>query len=129
MPPIGDKRVEELGKWVRREFQVIGNSWESSSVHVAAAGIGWYAIALKGKAVLGVWTYDGIEVVRRNALLPNMSHYFEEAGFTVSKIVSQADQALNKSSRQEMKKSLSEAESTRHSVPLRLTFDAAINSC
>ncbi|KAL9251826.1 GTP-binding protein BRASSINAZOLE INSENSITIVE PALE GREEN 2, chloroplastic-like protein [Drosera capensis] len=128
-PPIGDKRVEELGKWVRREFHVTGNSWESSSVDIAAAGLGWFAIALKGKAVLGVWTYDGIEVVRRNALLPNMSRYFEEAGFTVSKIVSQADQALNKSSRQAEKKSLSEAESTPHSVPLRLTFDAAISSC
>ncbi|GAB2246063.1 hypothetical protein Droror1_Dr00001556 [Drosera rotundifolia] len=128
-PPIGDKRVEELGKWVRREFHVTGNSWESSSVDIAAAGLGWFAIALKGEAVLGVWTYDGIEVVRRNALLPNMSRYFEEAGFTVSKIVSQADQALNKSSRQAEKKSLSEAESTPHSVPLRLTFDAAISSC
>ncbi|GAB2227085.1 hypothetical protein Drorol1_Dr00008889 [Drosera rotundifolia] len=128
-PPIGDKRVEELGKWVRREFHVTGNSWESSSVDIAAAGLGWFAIALKGEAVLGVWTYEGIEVVRRNALLPNMSRYFEEAGFTVSKIVSQADQALNKSSRQAEKKSLSEAESTPHSVPLRLTFDDAISSC
>ena len=26
-PPIGEKRVEELGKWVRKEFRVCDNSW------------------------------------------------------------------------------------------------------
>ncbi|GMI74903.1 hypothetical protein like AT4G10620 [Hibiscus trionum] len=107
-PPIGEHRVGELGNWVRREFHVSGSSWDSSSVDIAAAGIGWFAIGLKGKAVLGVWTYDGVDVVLRNALLPQRAQLFEETGFTVSKIVSKADQTLNKSKKQIEKKKQSD---------------------
>ncbi|XP_021281301.1 GTP-binding protein BRASSINAZOLE INSENSITIVE PALE GREEN 2, chloroplastic [Herrania umbratica] len=103
-PPIGEERVEELGSWVRKQFHVYGHSWDSSSVDLAAAGIGWFAIGLNGEAVLGVWTYDGVDVVLRNALIPHRAQLFEEAGFTVSKIVSKADQALNKSQKQNEKK-------------------------
>ncbi|KAI6685938.1 hypothetical protein NL676_031851 [Syzygium grande] len=103
-PPISEKRVEELGQWVRREFRVSGNSWDASSVDVAAAGLGWFAIGLKGKALLGVWTYDGVDVILRNSLIPHRSQIFEVAGFTVSKIVSKADQAMNKSKRQSKEK-------------------------
>ncbi|XWS76443.1 hypothetical protein CRYUN_Cryun01aG0176600 [Craigia yunnanensis] len=102
-PPIGEERVEELGSWVRKEFHVSGNSWDSSSVDIAAAGIGWFAIGLKGEAVLGVWTYDGVDVVLRNALIPHRAQLFEETGFTVSKIVSKADQTSNKSQTQSQK--------------------------
>ncbi|KAL2329126.1 hypothetical protein Fmac_022553 [Flemingia macrophylla] len=103
-PPIGESRVQELGNWVRREFHVSGNSWESSSVDIAAAGLGWFAIGLKGDAVLGVWSYEGVDVVLRNSLIPYRSHTFEVAGFTVSKIVSQSDHALNKSRQRNDKK-------------------------
>ncbi|XAR62411.1 Nitric-oxide synthase (NADPH dependent) [Bertholletia excelsa] len=95
-PPIGEKRTEELGKWIKREFLVSGNSWDSSSVDIATAGLGWFAVGLKGEAFLGVWTYDGIDVSLRNALIPHRAQNFEVAGFTVSKIVSKADQASNK---------------------------------
>ncbi|KAL6203984.1 hypothetical protein ACLB2K_021254 [Fragaria x ananassa] len=103
-PPIGENRVKELGQWVRKEFHISGNSWDSSSVDIAAAGLGWFAVGLKGEAVLSVWTYDGIDVVLRNSLLPNRSFNFEVSGFTVSKIVSKADKASNKSQRQGEKK-------------------------
>lgn len=103
-PPIGEKRVEELGNWVRREFHVGGNSWDSSSVDIAAAGLGWFAIGLKGEAVLGVWTYEGVDVVQRNSLIPYRSNTFEVTGFTVSKIVSQSDRASNKPRQQNDKK-------------------------
>jgi len=89
---------------VRTEFHVSGNSWESSSVDISAAGLGWFAIGLKGDAVFGVWTYEGVDVVLRNSLIPNRSHTFEVAGFTVSKIVSQSDQTLNKSKQRNDKK-------------------------
>uniref|UniRef100_A0A7N2KLL8 Uncharacterized protein n=1 Tax=Quercus lobata TaxID=97700 RepID=A0A7N2KLL8_QUELO len=79
-PPIGEKRVEELGKWVRREFE----------------------------AVLSVWTYEGVDVMLRNSLIPYRSHTFEVAGFTVSKIVSKADQALNKWRQNEKKRKQSD---------------------
>ncbi|KAH7532326.1 hypothetical protein FEM48_Zijuj04G0008000 [Ziziphus jujuba var. spinosa] len=94
-PPIGEQRVKELGQWVRKEFNVCGNSWDSSCVDIAASGLGWFAVGLKGEAVLGVWTYEGIDVVLRNSLIPDRSRIFEVAGFTVSKIVSKADQASN----------------------------------
>ncbi|XP_060966218.1 GTP-binding protein BRASSINAZOLE INSENSITIVE PALE GREEN 2, chloroplastic-like [Cannabis sativa] len=103
-PPIGKARVKELGQWVRKEFRVCGNSWDSSSVDISAAGLGWFAIGLKGEAQLGVWTYDGIDVVLRNSLIPQRSQYFEVSGFTVSKIVSKADQSSNKALRQSEKK-------------------------
>ncbi|GAB2286997.1 hypothetical protein Dimus_021383 [Dionaea muscipula] len=129
-PPIGEKRVEELGKWVRKEFRVSGNSWDSSCVDIAGAGLGWFGIGLKGEAVVGIWTYDGVEVVLRNSLLPYMSRYFEDAGFTVSKIVSQADEASNKSRRQaERKKKLSDIGSAQAATTSCLTFDATASSC
>ncbi|KAJ4848398.1 hypothetical protein Tsubulata_025560 [Turnera subulata] len=103
-PPIGEKRVQELGKWWRQEFHVSGNSWDLSSVDIAAAGLGWFALGLKGEAVLGVWTYEGVDVVVRDPLIPFRSRTFEVAGFTVSKIVSKADQSLNKSQHQGEKK-------------------------
>lgn len=95
-PPIGEKRIKELGKWVRKEFRVAGDSWDANSVDIAAAGLGWFAIGLKGEAVLGVWTYDGVDVVSRSSLIRKRASIFEEAGFTVSKIVSKADCLSNK---------------------------------
>lgn len=95
-PPIGEKRVEEIGKWVRKEFHIRGNSWDSSCVDVAAAGLGWFAFGLRGEASISVWTYDGVDVFLRKSLIPNRARTFEVAGFTVSKIVSKADHVLNK---------------------------------
>ncbi|KAL6976754.1 hypothetical protein U1Q18_025540 [Sarracenia purpurea var. burkii] len=95
-PPVGEKRVDELGLWVRKEFRVCGHSWDSSSVDIATAGLGWFAIGLKGEGLLGVWSYEGVDVILRNSLIPHRAQSFEVAGFTVSKIVSNADQTSNK---------------------------------
>ncbi|PRQ35552.1 hypothetical protein RchiOBHm_Chr5g0081271 [Rosa chinensis] len=86
-PPIGENRVKELGQWVKKEFHISGNGWDSSSVDIAAAGLGWFAVGLKGEAVLSVWNYDGIDVVLRNSLLPNRSYNFEVSGFTVDRSI------------------------------------------
>ncbi|KAF8040000.1 hypothetical protein BT93_B2273 [Corymbia citriodora subsp. variegata] len=127
-PPIGEKRVEELGHWVRREFRVSGNSWDASSVDVAASGLGWFAIGLRGDALLGVWTYDGVDVILRNSLLPHRSQIFEVAGFTVSKVVSKADQAMNKSKRQSERKA--KPSDPEKAVPVKLssTSDTSSNA-
>ncbi|XP_058069044.1 GTP-binding protein BRASSINAZOLE INSENSITIVE PALE GREEN 2, chloroplastic [Magnolia sinica] len=124
-PPIGEKRVAELGKWVRREFSVSGNSWDASSVDVAAAGLGWFAVGLKGEAVLGVWTYDGVDVTLRSSLIPHRAQMFEVTGFTVSKIVSRADSSVNKqhSSRKEKKQS-----DSKETVSDEMVSDAASES-
>ncbi|XP_047321242.1 GTP-binding protein BRASSINAZOLE INSENSITIVE PALE GREEN 2, chloroplastic [Impatiens glandulifera] len=107
-PPIGEKRVEEMGKWVRKEFRISGNSWDSSCVDVAASGLGWFAFGLRGEASIGVWTYDGVDVFLRNSLILNRARTFEVAGFTVSKIVSKADKQQvereNKMERENKKK-------------------------
>ncbi|XP_042490118.1 GTP-binding protein BRASSINAZOLE INSENSITIVE PALE GREEN 2, chloroplastic [Macadamia integrifolia] len=107
-PPIGEKRVEELGEWMRREFRVCGNSWDVNSVDVAAAGLGWFSVGLKGEASLGVWTYDGVDITLRNSLIPHRAQFFEVAGFTVSKVVSKADQTLNKLHRSKKQKQQSD---------------------
>lgn len=97
---------------------------------VAAAGLGWFAVGLKGEAVLGVWTYDGVDVVLRNSLIPHRSKIFEVPGFTVSKIVSKADQTSNNSARQSEKngkQSISKESSPADLSPL--TPDAGSLSC
>ncbi|KAJ0957772.1 putative nitric-oxide synthase (NADPH) [Helianthus annuus] len=109
-PPIGKQRVEELGRWVKKEFRVRGNWWDSSCVDIAAAGLGWFAIGLKGEALLGVWTYEGVDVTLRDAVIPHRSHNFEVTGFTVSKIVSKADKSLNKQRHNEKKRKVADAE-------------------
>ncbi|CAL5088636.1 unnamed protein product [Urochloa decumbens] len=95
-PPIGQERVKELGKWVRKQFKVSGSSWDTNSKDIAIAGLGWFGIGLKGEAVLGLWTYDGVDVLSRISLVHERASIFEEAGFTVSQIVSQADSMTNK---------------------------------
>ncbi|KAL2239689.1 GTP-binding protein BRASSINAZOLE INSENSITIVE PALE GREEN 2, chloroplastic [Sesamum indicum] len=115
-PPIGEGRVEELGNWVKKEFRVSGSTWDSSSVDIAAAGLGWFAIGLKGEAQLGVWTYDGVDVIVRNALLPQRSGNFEVAGFTVSEIVSKADRARSKKHQNEKKRKGSNSTAASSSV-------------
>lgn len=115
-PPIGEKRVEELGKWVRKEFRVSGSNWDTSSVDIAVSGLGWFAIGLKGDAVLGVWTHEGIDVFLRDSLLPQRAHTFEDYGFTVSKIVAKADRVSNQIHKEETQKKRKPNKSTSDSV-------------
>ncbi|KAJ1289448.1 hypothetical protein BS78_02G164900 [Paspalum vaginatum] len=118
-PPIGQERVKELGKWVRKRYKVSGNSWDTNTKDIAIAGLGWFGIGLKGEVVLGLWTYDGVDVVSRSSLVHERASIFEEAGFTVSQVVSQADSMTNKlkstkkpKKKKEGKKSTSEPAST-----------------
>lgn len=103
-----------------------GNSWDSSSVDVAASGLGWFAIGLKGEAKIGVWTYDGVDVIVRNALLPNKSYNFEVAGFTVSEIVSKADRSSNKQRHNEKKRKLNDS---AEKIAEPSTIDVASTTC
>ena len=113
---------------MRKEFRVCGNSWDSSSVDISAAGLGWFAIGLKGEALLGVWTYDGIDVVLCNSLIPHRSQIFEVAGFTVSKIVSKADQTSNKSVYQSEKRKQSNPKKTKPAESSLLSTNAELVS-
>ncbi|KAL5711564.1 hypothetical protein ACHQM5_022000 [Ranunculus cassubicifolius] len=117
-PPIGENRAYELGEWVKREFRVSGNSWDVSSVDIAASGLGWFAVGLKGDALLTVWTYEGVDVVLRNSVVPQRAQFFEVAGFTVSKVVANADRASNKQRHQGKKCVASDDLSSTDSVEI-----------
>ena len=96
---------------------------------VAASDLGWFAVGLKGEAVLSVWTYKGVDVALRNSLIPYRSHTFEVTRFTVSKIVSKADQALNKQRQNEKKRKQS---TPKVYIPAKspiLTVSADSTSC
>lgn len=118
-PPIGQKRVNELGKWVRKKLKVSGDNWDKNTMDIAISGLGWYGIGLKGEAVLGLWTYDGVDVVPRSSLVHERASIFEEAGFSVSKIVSQADSMTNKlkGSKKTSKKKESKSSSCPSAAP------------
>jgi hypothetical protein len=98
-------------------------------VDIATSGLGWFAVGLKGEATLGVWTYEGVDVVLRDSLIPYRSNNFEDAGFTVSKIVSKADQASNKQRQDAKKKKQSNPKASVLAESPLLTVDADSNSC
>eukprot|EP00250_Pteridium_aquilinum_P011287 c19967_g1_i1 orf=71-2137(+) len=84
-PPLTKERIEELGPWVETPITITGDTWEKSSVDIAIAGMGWFGLGIKGTADLNVWTYEGVGITTRRALVPDMAQYFEKAGFTVVK--------------------------------------------
>jgi len=129
-PPIGQKRVSELGKWGRKQFKVSGDSWDKNTMDIAISGLGWYGISLKGEAVLRLWTYDGVDVIPRSSLVHERASIFEEAGFSVSKIVSQADSMTNKlkGCKKTNKKKESKANSCPSAAPEPLEPAAVIDA-
>ncbi|KAH7435574.1 hypothetical protein KP509_06G070100 [Ceratopteris richardii] len=81
-PPLNKERMKELGPWVETPLTVSGDTWDRSSVDIAIAGLGWFGLGIKGTADLSVWTYEGVGITTRVALVPDMARYFEKAGFT-----------------------------------------------
>lgn len=84
-PPFNKERLEELGPRVRTPVSITGDSWDKSSVDIAVAGVGWFGIGINGTADIDVWTYDGVAITTRKALVPDMALTFEKAGFTAVK--------------------------------------------
>lgn len=80
-PPLSPERVTELGAWASRTVNVGGSSWTASTVDVAVAGAGWVGVACDGDARLRVWTYPGVAVTARPALLPDLAREMETPGF------------------------------------------------
>ncbi|XP_010261602.1 PREDICTED: GTP-binding protein BRASSINAZOLE INSENSITIVE PALE GREEN 2, chloroplastic [Nelumbo nucifera] len=89
-PPGSVDRVPELGKWEQREIKVSGNSWDVNSIDVAAAGLGWFSLGLKGEATLTIGTYDGIEMTVREPLVLDRAPFLERSGFLLPKAISDA---------------------------------------
>ncbi|KAA8518074.1 hypothetical protein F0562_015548 [Nyssa sinensis] len=89
-PPIGVDRVSELGKWEGREIKVSGTSWDVNSIDIAAAGLGWFSLGLKGEATLSLWTYNGVEITLREPLVLDRAPFLERPGFWLPKAISEA---------------------------------------
>ncbi|GLT63148.1 hypothetical protein SLA2020_357310 [Shorea laevis] len=108
-PPIGNDRVSELGKWEDREVKVSGTSWVVNSVDIAAAGLGWFSLGLKGEGSFTLWTYDGIEITTREPLVLDRAPFIERPGFLLPKAISDA---IGNQTRSEAKKKKLQEESS-----------------
>ncbi|XP_042434044.1 GTP-binding protein BRASSINAZOLE INSENSITIVE PALE GREEN 2, chloroplastic-like isoform X3 [Zingiber officinale] len=89
-PPIGQDRVTELGEWLPTEMKVSGTSWDVNSIDIAASGLGWYSLGLKGNATVVLWTFNGIEVTQREPLVLDRAPFLERPGFLLPKAISDA---------------------------------------
>ncbi|PUZ51630.1 hypothetical protein GQ55_6G203700 [Panicum hallii var. hallii] len=80
-PPIGPERVNELGHWTERRIEVSGESWDVNSMDIAVSGLGWYSLGLKGAATVSLWTFEGIGVTERDAMILHRAQFLERPGF------------------------------------------------
>ncbi|CAD6254968.1 unnamed protein product [Miscanthus lutarioriparius] len=80
-PPIGPERVNELGHWTERHIEVSGVSWDVNSMDIAVSGLGWYSLGLKGTATVSLWTFEGIGVTERDAMILHRAQFLERPGF------------------------------------------------
>ena len=81
-PPLSSQRVRELGDFQQTRLTVTGESWKYQSVDVSIAGLCWVSIGCDGDAVLSVWTYEGVRVTSRPALVFDCARDFEKPGFS-----------------------------------------------
>ncbi|KAK9987271.1 hypothetical protein SO802_032222 [Lithocarpus litseifolius] len=89
-PPVGADCTSQLGKWEEKEVKVSGMSWDVNSIDIAVAGLGWFALGLKGEATLALWSYDGIEITLREPLVLDRAPFLERPGFWQPKTISDA---------------------------------------
>ncbi|WVZ83886.1 hypothetical protein U9M48_030982 [Paspalum notatum var. saurae] len=80
-PPIGPEWVNELGHWTERCIEVTGASWDVNSMDIAVSGLGWYSLGLKGTATVSLWTFEGIGVTERDAMILHRAQFLERPGF------------------------------------------------
>jgi hypothetical protein len=81
-PPIGEKRVRQLGEWGSRVVTVYGSSWQRSDRDVVIGGLGGGGGGVNGEATLRVWTHEGVLVETREALVPDMARDLHRPGFS-----------------------------------------------
>ncbi|KAF4355557.1 hypothetical protein G4B88_026843, partial [Cannabis sativa] len=89
-PPIGAERATEIGSLEGRDLKVSGTSWDTNSLDVSLAGLGWLSLGLKGEATLKLWTFDGIEITQREPLVLDRARFLERPGFWLPKAISEA---------------------------------------
>ena len=116
-PPIGVERLSEMGKWEEREIKVSGTSWDVNSIDIAAAGLGWFSLGLKGEATVTLRIYDGIEITLREPLVLDRAPFIERPGFWLPKAISDAIGSQTKIEAQRSKKLQEESTMSPSEVP------------
>ena len=85
-PPIGELRMQNFGKWGYRTLNVYGEEWQASTRDISIAGLGWIAVGCNGNASFRVWTHEGVQVVTREALIPDMDKRLMSPGFSFENV-------------------------------------------
>ena len=81
-PPLGEKRVRQLGEWGSRTVSVYGDDWGKSARDISIGGLGWVGVGVNGNASFRVWTHEGVQVETREALVPDMAFDLQRPGFS-----------------------------------------------
>ncbi|XP_057467329.1 GTP-binding protein BRASSINAZOLE INSENSITIVE PALE GREEN 2, chloroplastic isoform X1 [Actinidia eriantha] len=116
-PPIGVERLSEMGKWEGREIKVSGTSWDVNSIDIAAAGLGWFSLGLKGEATVTLRIYDGVEITLREPLVLDRAPFIERPGFWLPKAISEAIGSQTKIEAQRSKNLQGESTMSLSEVP------------
>lgn len=101
---------------MRKEFRISGSWWDP--VDIAAAGLGWFSIGLKGEAVLGAWTYEGVDVIVRNAVITQRANVLQKPGFVDAPV-----KVRTESRRRRKKKTTEVAPTESSSEPMHETTE------
>lgn len=75
-----------------------------NSIDIAAAGLGWLSLGLKGEATLALWAYDGVEITLREPLVLDRAPFLERPGFWLPKVITDAINNQSKLEAQKRKK-------------------------
>jgi len=86
MPPVGELRMQQFGKWGSRVVNVYGEDWKASTRDISIAGLCWIGVACDGNASFRVWTHEGVQVVTREALVPDMDKNLMSPGFSFENV-------------------------------------------
>lgn len=81
-PPFSAARLQQLPPMQATPVSVRGGSWDSNSVDIAVAGLGWFSIACRGTADFVVHAPAGVAVTRRSALVAEYNTDLERPGFS-----------------------------------------------
>ncbi|GFY96174.1 hypothetical protein Acr_11g0004800 [Actinidia rufa] len=106
-----------MGKWEEREIKASGTSWDVNSIDIAAAGLGWFSLGLKGEATVTLRVYDGVEITLREPLVLDRASFIERPGFWLPKAISDAIGSQTKIEAQRSKKLQEESTMSLSEVP------------
>jgi ribosome biogenesis GTPase A len=85
-PPLGQERMQQFGQWGSRLVNVYGEDWQKSTRDISIAGLCWIGVACNGNASFRVWTHEGVQVVTREALVPDMDKQLMSPGFSFENV-------------------------------------------